>query len=106
MPLSRFFLPLLFAFSLLLAQQGGVVHTLRHTLAEHQQQDKQAPHSTSCEQCATYAQLGSALNSASHSFAAITLSAASVRQHTFAFRSIHVVAAPARGPPDSLHLSA
>ena len=99
---SRLFLPLLFAFTLLFAQQGGISHALRHVLAEQKQQDKQAPHPTTCDQCASYAQLGGALNSAFHSFAVTTLSSTTVQQRTVIFNSIHVIAATARGPP-ALH---
>ena len=109
MSFARLFLPLSFAFALLLAQQGGFTHALSHTLAgqnqqpeQHQpeknQQDK-APHSVTCDQCASYAQLGSALNSTFHSFAVITVSSTSVQQRAVAFNSIAVLAASARGPP-------
>ena len=109
MSFSRLFLPLLFAFVLLFAQQGGITHALNHTLAgqnqpennqpENNQKDKQAPHSPACDQCASYAQLGGALNSTYHSFAVITTPATSVQQHTVSFNSIPVLAASARGPP-------
>lgn len=99
MALSRLFLPLLFAFTLLLAQQGSFAHALRHVMADQQQQDKQAPHSNACDQCASYAQLGGALNSACHTFKAISDSSASVQQFIVAFNSTHVLAASARGPP-------
>jgi len=109
MSFSRLFLPLLFAFSFLFAQQGGITHALSHTLAGQNQpennqpksndKDKQAPHSQAYDQCASYAQLGGALNSTLHSFAILTTSTASVPQLTIAFNSIPVLAANARGPP-------
>ena len=102
MKLSRtVFFPLLFALALLFAQQAGAVHVISHAL-EHltqQQKDKDAPHSDACEQCENYAQLGSALNSAIHSFAVITVPAEVVRHISTTPRSIHVLSAAARGPP-------
>lgn len=96
---SRLFLPLLFAFTLLFAQQGSFAHALRHVMAEQKQQDKRAPHSNTCDQCASYAQLGGALNSACHTFKAISVSSASVQQFVVACISTQVLAASARGPP-------
>ena len=100
MKLSRAaFFPLLLAFALLFAQQAGATHTLSHALEEQTQHDKQAPHSDVCEQCAAYAQLGSALRSAFHSFAAIAVPAETARHHSIALRSVLILAAAARGPP-------
>ena len=100
MKLSRaVFFPLLLAFVLLFAQQAGVVHTLSHALEKQTQHDKQAPHSDVCEQCAAYAQLGNALSSVIHSFAAIAIPAEAVQHRSTALRSIHILAATARGPP-------
>ncbi len=95
----RLFLPLLLALTLLFAQQGGISHALRHILAEQKQQDKQAPHSNTCDQCASYAQLGGALNSTLHTFALATISSSALPQRSVSFNSIHVIAATARGPP-------
>lgn len=97
--LSRLFAPLLFAFTLLLAQQGGITHVLRHTLAEKNQQDNKAHHSQTCDQCASYAQLGGALNSTIHTFAILSTSNTAVQQCTVAFTNTQVLAASARGPP-------
>jgi len=95
----RALLPLFFAFALLSAQQGGAAHALSHSLEQTRQQDKQAPHSPACEQCATYAQLGSALNVSAYNFAPAPASGEAVLHRAFAFRSIPVLAAAARGPP-------
>lgn len=101
---SRLLLPLLFACSLLFAQQSGVAHTLRHALAgQSQQHDKQPPHSHSCEQCSLDAQLGSALNSAFFSFALAQLPAATWTHSAASFQHTRTLAATARGPPGSLH---
>ena len=98
----RFLLPLLLAFTLLFAQQGAAMHALGHILAEQAQQDKQTPHSPVCEQCATYAQLGGALGSSTHSFSLDAALTEAVRCYTTAFRSTHTLTTVARGPPSSL----
>lgn len=99
MKLSRLLLPLLFALSLLTAQQAGAAHAVHHALAEQSQQDKQAPHSPACEKCATYAQLGSALNVAAFDFTPPASSGATQVHFAAGFRSIDIPAATARGPP-------
>lgn len=103
MPLSRFFLPLLFICALLLAQQGGIAHTLSHALAGHaQQNDKPTPHSHYCDLCALDAQLGNALNSPAITFALALLPAPSWVQNSTAFKPAQAVTATARGPPAPL----
>lgn len=99
MKFSRALLPLFIAFSLLSAQQGGAAHALSHSLEQTRQQDKQAPHSPACEQCATYAQLGSALNVGVYDFVLPATAGEAISQRSFAFRSIRILAATARGPP-------
>ena len=102
MKLSRvIFLPLLLALALLFAQQAGVSHALHHAL-EHlsqQQEDKQAPHSYTCEKCAEYAQLGSALNVGIHDFNLLPVSDATVQHRSISLCSVDILAAVARGPP-------
>jgi len=100
---SRLFQPLFLAFALLFAQQGGAAHALRHALEDltQQQEDKQVPHSDTCEKCATYAQLGSALNVGAYDFTPPVLFHEMVQQRTIAFRSVPVLAAAARAPPYS-----
>jgi hypothetical protein len=96
---ARLFLPLLFAIALLFTQQVGAAHALGHAL-EQAQQDKKAPHSFAvCEQCAAYAQLGSTLNTPTHHLTPIATADEFVSHREFAFRSPHVFAAAARGPP-------
>jgi len=96
----RFILPAFLAFVLLLAQQGGTVHALRHTLAEQsQQQDKQTPHSNACEQCTSYSQLGSTLNSSLFSFDLLASLTQELAQHHVAVHTQHTLTATARGPP-------
>lgn len=98
----RQFLPLLLAFSLLFAQQAGAVHVLRHTLAEHSQQNKHAPHQPACEKCATYAQLGSALTTVAFDFTAPQIPDEAALYFAPFFHSAHTLTAVARGPPEYL----
>jgi hypothetical protein len=98
----RLLLPLVFAFTLLSAQQVGAAHALSHTFEEQSQKDKQAPHSKICEKCATYAQLGSALSVGDYDFYLPQVSDEVVGHFADTFHSFHVLAVTARGPP-SLH---
>ena len=105
MKLSRaIYLPLLIAFTLLLAQQVGAIHSLHHNLEDLTQQrdDKKIPHSVSCEMCAVYAQLGSALSVGSYDFIPLVVSYVKIQYRPFAFRITLVLAATARGPPAQL----
>lgn len=96
----RLIQPVLFALVLLLAQQGGVMHSVRHVLAEpSQQQDKQTPHSNECEQCTSYSQLGNALNSSLYAFDLLASLTQELAQHHVAVHAQHTLTATARGPP-------
>jgi hypothetical protein len=99
-----FFFPLLLVFILLFAQQAGAVHTLRHDLEDlkQQQDDTQAPHSNSCQMCSGYAHLGSALSIGFYDFLPLEVSDEAILHSTFAFRSVSILAATARGPPAQL----
>lgn len=99
MSFSRLFLPLLFACALLIAQQGGIAHSLGHILATQQQNDKQGAHPHNCELCALDAQLGSALNSTFFSFALAQVPAATWTHSAASFQHTRTLAATARGPP-------
>jgi len=102
MKLSRaIFFPLLLAFVLLFAQQAGAAHALHHAFEDltQQQEGKQAPHSNTCEKCADYAQLGSALNVGAYDFIPLLVFDEAVQHHTISLRSAHILAAVARGPP-------
>jgi hypothetical protein len=101
MRISRLFLPLLFAFALLTAQQGGAAHALSHIL-EHlaeQKQDQQAPQHHACEKCATFAQLGSAPVMGAYNFLLTVVSGETFRHSSITFRFIPALVAVARGPP-------
>ena len=96
----RYFQPLFFAIVMLFAQQGGALHALRHAFAEQtQQQDKQTPHSPYCEECTSYAHLGSALNSGYLSFELLSSLIQTLAQHHLFFFTQHTLTATARGPP-------
>jgi hypothetical protein len=59
-------LPLIFAllFALLVVQMGSLTHGISHILAEPSQGSEQSlPHDKYCDQCAAYAQIGSAIGS-------------------------------------------
>ncbi|MEQ1741708.1 MAG: DUF2946 family protein [Candidatus Nitrotoga sp.] len=104
MQFSRALFSLLLTLLLLLAQQGGAMHALRHALVEHgqqhdQQHDKHIPHSSACGYCAAYTQLGGVLGSSSHSFSVIAVPSETVRFNTITFRSNQLLIAIARGPP-------
>ncbi len=108
MKLSRtIFFPLLLAFALLFAQQAGAAHALRHAFEDltQQQEDKQAPHSNTCEKCADYAQLGSALNVGAYDFTPLLISDETVQHRTISFRSVRTLPAVARGPPQSKRIA-
>ena len=99
---------LLLVFALLFAQQAGAAHALHHALenlAQHQE-NQQAPHSDNCEQCANYAQLGSALSVSANDFIPPVVSGTTIQHLAISFRSTHVLAAAARGPPASLQKTA
>lgn len=68
MKLSKKLYLLLLALTLLFVQAGGFAHGISHILSE-QSQDQTQPHDKLCELCATYAQTGNALASASPTFA-------------------------------------
>lgn len=91
---------IVFAAALLLGQQGGALHALHHAMADQtQQQNKQAPATPDCEQCLSYAQLGSALNVSLLSFDLCSTLAQALTQHQFYFFNKHPLPAIARGPP-------
>lgn len=104
MKLSSFIQPLLLAFVLLFAQQAGAAHALHHAfedLTQHQE-DKQAPHSNTCEKCSDFAQLSSALNVSAYNFTPLDVFDETVQYRTIPFRSIRILSAVARAPPYSI----
>jgi len=99
MKLQRICTVLLFALSLLLAQQGMAAHMLGHAFEQLRQEHSTPAKVDSCDQCAAYAQIGSALTAASFELAAVPPARLAVA-HTFAsFTPLTVHSAAARGPP-------
>jgi hypothetical protein len=91
---------LVFAVALLLGQQGGALHALRHALTDNvQKQGKQGQTSHDCEQCLSFAQLGSALNVGFLSFDLSSDLIQATTQHYLYFLIRHTLPALARGPP-------
>jgi hypothetical protein len=103
-PSRAIIIPLLLIFALLFAQQAGAAHALRHDLEDlrQQQDDKQAPHSNSCQMCSGYAHLGSALSVGSFDFIPLVVSDETIQHSTVAFCFTPILAATARGPPAQL----
>ena len=100
---TRHFFLLLLTFVMLFAQQAGAAHALHHALedlTQQQDEDKQAPHSETCEKCADYAHLGNALNVSAHDFALLSVSDETLQFRTIPIRSIRTLPAVARGPPN------
>lgn len=100
MKLTRYIQPFLFAFALLLAQQGGVVHALHHVV-EEQTQDHSLPHDKLCEQCAVYAQIGSAIGSSLVFFTPLEEVFSFVSASFTEFHALSFSAFAARAPPYS-----
>ena len=100
MPRLNFFPPLFFAFVLIFAQHGGVMHALGHIFTEQaQNQGKQSPYTHDCEECSSFAQLGGALNSGYISFELHAWLLQTLAPQYFFFSIQHSLPASARGPP-------
>lgn len=94
------FLKSLLVFALLFAQQGAVMHTISHVLAE-QSQDQSLPHHQHCDLCAVYAQIGGAIGSSHVSFDFASSFEETHTAHFVSFHSITFAAFTARAPPRS-----
>jgi len=90
-------------FALLFAQQAGAAHALHHALADlaQQHEGKQVPNSDTCEKCAGYVQLSSALGVGVYDFTPLLVADETIQHRAISFRSIPILAAAARGPPQS-----
>lgn len=95
---KRFWLPVLLALALLSGQHAGIIHAFNHALAG-QPDNQHLPQSPACEQCAVYAQLGSAIGSVSSVLLLLAAIAAAPGCGRIFFHSILLPAASARGPP-------
>lgn len=97
----RLFLPLLFALSLLSAQQVGAAHTIRHALERAQHKDHHSSHPPVCEKCENYAHMGSALTVGSYLPPLLSTETEAAVSCAAVFQTFHTPAAIARGPPVS-----
>lgn len=93
-------LNLLLVFAVLSAQHGAAMHGIEHTLTE-QKQDPSVPHHQHCDLCAVYAQIGTAIGSASIHFDFASLFVETRSAHSASFHSIAFTAFAARAPPYS-----
>jgi hypothetical protein len=97
--LLRLALLCLLSAALLLTQQVSSSHVLQHTLAQHQQQEKSAPHAHHCDLCALDAQLGSALPHSAPVLSLASTSASAPAHHAPVALPEPTLITPARGPP-------
>lgn len=96
----RFIPAALFSILLFFSQQNALLHVLHHAYNEKtQQQDKQTPHPNACEQCTSYSQLGSTLNSSLFSFDLLASLTQELALRRFPVHTQHTLTATARGPP-------
>ncbi|MGC2165337.1 MAG: DUF2946 family protein [Gallionella sp.] len=96
-------LNLLLVFTLLFSQMGGLAHGVTHTHGEKSSDSEHSlPHDKYCDQCAAYAQIGSAVGSSSINFASNEVFAAPFLHETSSFVSQTFVAFAARAPPYSI----
>ena len=99
---SSLFTRLLLIFALLFAQMGSLAHGISHILAEQSQGSEQSlPHDKYCDQCAAYAQIGSAIGSSSISFASSENFETLHFNEPASYTSNTFVAFAARAPPYS-----
>lgn len=93
---------LFLVFAMLLAQSGGLAHGISHILGEQSQGSEQSlPHDKYCDQCAAYAQIGSAVGSSGVSFLGSEDYATLHFVDSGSFTSSTFVAFAARAPPYS-----
>lgn len=97
---STVFTRFLLIFVLLFTQLGGMVHGISHTLAE-QGSDQSLPHDKYCDQCAAYAQIGSAIGGSGIIFFSSENFETLHSNHHGSFTSNTFVAFAARAPPYS-----
>ncbi len=99
---ARLLLIFALLFALLAVQAGGLVHGISHALAEQSQgSDQSLPHDKYCDQCAAYAQIGSAIGSSGISFTSSENFQTLHFNSTGSYTSNTFVAFAARAPPYS-----
>jgi len=96
------FTRLLLVLVMLFAQMGGLTHGVSHILSEKSQSpDQSLPHDKYCDQCAAYAQIGSAIGSSSSSFTGSENFETLHFNNPVSYTSKTFVAFAARAPPYS-----
>jgi hypothetical protein len=91
---------LLLIFALLFAQMGSLAHGISHVLSEQSQDSEQSlPHDKYCDQCAAYAQIGSAIGSSGISFTGSDSFETLHFNNPGSYTSSPFVAFAARAPP-------
>lgn len=99
---SATFTRFLLIFSLLFAQTGSLAHGISHVLTEPSQGSEQSlPHDKYCDQCAAYAQIGSAVGSNYISFTGSENFETLNFSNPGSYTSSPFVAFAARAPPYS-----
>ncbi len=99
---SALFSRLLLIFALLFAQMGSLAHGISHIIAEPSQGSEQSlPHDKYCDQCAAYAQIGSAVGSSSINIVVSENCETLHSGHIGCYLSNTFVAFAARAPPYS-----
>ena len=99
---SSLFSRLLLIFALLFAQMGSLAHGISHILTGPSQGSEQSlPHDKYCDQCAAYAQIGSAVGSNGIDFSGSENCAILIITKFSAHAADTFVAFAARAPPYS-----
>jgi hypothetical protein len=96
------FARLLLVFAMLLAQSGSMAHGVSHILTEQSGLEQSLPHDKYCDQCAAYAQIGSAVGSSGINFFGSEDFETLQVVNSGSFTSTTFVAFAARAPPYSV----
>jgi hypothetical protein len=93
----NFVLPLLFLF----AQHGAVTHEISHYSepAPLTQQKQQTPHSSLCDKCLSYGEMGGALGSSSFQISVLPITTTQVDGYHYVSSHQVVIPRQARAPP-------
>jgi hypothetical protein len=100
---SSLFARLLLIVALLFSQMGSLAHGISHVIAEKSHGSEQSlPHDKYCDQCAAYAQIGSAVGSSAINFASSENFETLHFNNPGSYTSSTFVAFAARAPPYSV----
>lgn len=99
MKLQRICTTLFIALCLLFAQQGMAAHMLGHAFEQLRQKHSTPAKADSCDKCAAYAQIGSALTADTFSLATVPPARLAIPHNYAAFTPLTFHSAFARGPP-------